>query len=159
MRLSKIIIIIGLLLASCNNQRELQTQEETDKYEEELFAGGIIVKISEKDTAYIRIYTDSILPMIRIRAIVSDLMEEYGDIYFGTNDKHELGEDYASWTGGMYFDYSCGEVLTKKEFFRSVERDETAQNDSVIKKTKRVTTEKRRKRVYRDHCNEPVFTY
>ena len=43
-------------------------------------------------------------------------MDTYDTIQFVTADKHERGDEYASWTGNLFFDFDSDEIINKAKF-------------------------------------------
>lgn len=85
---------------------------------DKLSVAGIEFAIAEKKPSVIRIYTDKKLTRGQLRSVVKELMSEYESIQFATAASHERGEEYASWTSDMFFDYDADEIIGKSDFFK-----------------------------------------
>lgn len=97
---------------------EMKDREQKDGVGDNLTVAGISFKIAEKKPDAIRIYTPKKLKRNQLRNVIKELMNQYGTIQFATDAKHERGEDYASWTGGMFFDYDTNEIIGKAKFLK-----------------------------------------
>lgn len=147
------LIFILTFLFSCSKKNDYLSGDANVNENiciDSLFTGGIYVKIADKDSTNIRIYTDTILSEMRIKAIVSDLMKDYSNIYFGTTDHHLIGEEYSSWVGDRYFDYINSRIISKRTFFKVVENSTT----TVGKEKKQ--SNKRRKPKLRKNLDAPI---
>lgn len=94
----------------------MKKREQNDGVGDNLTAAGITFKIAEKNPDAIRIYTPNKLGRAKLRAVTKELMNQYSTIQFATYTKHERGDEYASWTGGLFFDYDKDEIISKDKF-------------------------------------------
>ena len=97
---------------------KMKDLEQKDGVGDDLTVAGISFKIAEKKPDAIRIYTPKRLNKDQLRDVIKELMSQYSTIQFATDAKHERGEDYASWTGGLFFDYDSNEIIGKDKFFK-----------------------------------------
>ncbi len=94
----------------------MKEREQTDGVGDNLTVAGINFKVAEKKPDAIRIYTPKKLSRSQLRAVTKGLMNQYSTIQFATDAKHERGDEYASWTGGLFCDLETNEVLGKDKF-------------------------------------------
>lgn len=96
---------------------EMKAKEANDGVGESISAGGVDFKIAERKPTAIRIYTKDKLNRSQLKAAILDLKGRYETIQFATEAKHARGEDYASWTANMFFDYDTNEIINQLKFF------------------------------------------
>lgn len=94
----------------------MKEREQKDGVGDGLTIAGISFKIAEKKPDAIRIYTPNKLRRNQLRDVTKELMNQYSTIQFATDAKHERGDEYASWTGGIFCDFDKDEVIGKDEF-------------------------------------------
>lgn len=94
----------------------MKKKEQTEGVGNTITAGGVDFTVAELSPQAIRIYTDSKLSRDQLKAAILDLMDTYDTIQFGTADKHERGDEYASWTGNLFFDFDSDEIINKAKF-------------------------------------------
>lgn len=85
---------------------------------DKIIAGGFEFIIAEKKPTAIRVYTDSKLSNNELKVAIKDLMNIYDPIMFATTDKHNRGDEYASWSGGIFFNFDNDEIIPKEKFFK-----------------------------------------
>ena len=96
----------------------MKEMEQKDGIGDVISAGGVEFIIAEKKPTVIRIYTDHKLSREQLRAAIVDLIDRYDSIQFATTANHERGDEYASWTADMFFDYDTDEIIGKSKFFQ-----------------------------------------
>lgn len=96
----------------------MKEMEQKDGVGDKLSVAGIEFTIAEKKPTVIRIYTDKKLSRGQLRSVIEQLMSEYESIQFATDASHERGDEYASWTSDMFFDYDADEIIGKANFFK-----------------------------------------
>lgn len=94
----------------------MKEREQNDGVGDNLTVAGISFKIAEKKPDAIRIYTPKKLSRAQLRAVTKELMNQYSTIQFAIDAKHERGDEYASWNGGLFFDYDKDEIIRKDKF-------------------------------------------
>jgi len=92
--------------------------EQADGMGDKLTAGGVEFTIVEKNPTAIRISTQTKLDRKQLKAAIIELKTKYETIQFATSDKPQRGEEYASWTGNMFFDYDADEIISKGKFLQ-----------------------------------------
>ena len=92
--------------------------EQNENIGDIITAGGIDFTIAEKKPTAIRLYTNKKLSHSQLKGAIVELKDHYEIIQFATKAKHERGEEYASWTGEMFFDYDSGEIIGKSKFIQ-----------------------------------------
>lgn len=97
---------------------KMKEREQNDGIGDKLTAGGIVFSIAERKPTAIRIYTKNKLTNDKMRNVVKELMNQYDTIQFATDAKHERGDEYASWTSGIFCNFDNNEVLSKDKFFK-----------------------------------------
>lgn len=105
----------GKVLTTSGNMKK---REQTDGIGDNLTVAGINFKIAEKKPDAIRIYTTKKLTRSQLRDATKELMNQYSTILYATEAKHERGDEYASWTSGIFCDMDKNEVLSKEKFLR-----------------------------------------
>ncbi len=94
----------------------MKERGQNDGVGDSLTVAGISFKIAEKSPDAIRIYTPKKLSRAQLRAVTKELMNQYSTIQFAIVAKHERGDEYASWSGGLFFDYDKDEIIRKDKF-------------------------------------------
>lgn len=101
-----------------STEGNMKEREQGEGVGDNLTVAGISFKIAEKKPDAIRIYTPKKLSMAQLRDVTKELMNQYSTIQYATDAKHERGDEYASWTGGIFCDMDNNEVLSKEKFFK-----------------------------------------
>lgn len=95
---------------------KMKEREQNDGVGDTITVAGITFKIAEKKPETIRIYTPKKLKRSQLRDVTKELMNQYSTIQFATDKRHERGDEYAGWTGNMFFDYDADEIIRKDNF-------------------------------------------
>lgn len=101
------------VLTTNGNMKE---REQNDGVGTKINAAGIEFTIAERNPTAIRIYSDLKLTTDEMREVIKELMNQYDTIQFATAANHDRGDEYASWTSGIFCNFDSNEVLSRDKF-------------------------------------------